>query len=49
MVPEVNMAALGARLAYARRQECLRQADLAREVGIQRWHCHGSRMASFQV
>jgi len=34
MMPEVNMAALGARLAYARRQEHLRQADLAREVGI---------------
>ena len=33
-MPEVNMAALGARLAYARRQEHLRQADLAREVGI---------------
>jgi transcriptional regulator with XRE-family HTH domain len=34
MRPEVNMAALGARLAYARRQGRLRQADLAREVGI---------------
>jgi transcriptional regulator with XRE-family HTH domain len=34
MMPGVNMAALGARLAYARRQEHLRQADLAREVGI---------------
>jgi transcriptional regulator with XRE-family HTH domain len=34
MRSEVNMAALGARLAYARRQEHLRQADLAREVGI---------------
>ena len=34
MMAEVNMAALGARLAYARRQEHLRQADLAREVGI---------------
>ena len=34
MMPEVNMAALGARLAHARRQEHLRQADLAREVGI---------------
>jgi len=34
MMPEVNMAALGSRLAYARRQEHLRQADLAREVGI---------------
>jgi transcriptional regulator with XRE-family HTH domain len=33
-MPEVNMAALGARLAYARRQQRLRQADLAREVGI---------------
>ena len=33
-MPEVNMAALGARLASARRQEHLRQADLAREVGI---------------
>jgi len=33
-MPEVNMAALGARLAYARRQEHLRQADLARGVGI---------------
>jgi transcriptional regulator with XRE-family HTH domain len=34
MMPEVNMVALGVRLAYARRQEHLRQADLAREVGI---------------
>ena len=34
MMPEVNMTALGANLAYARRQQHLRQADLAREVGI---------------
>jgi transcriptional regulator with XRE-family HTH domain len=34
MMPEVNMIALGAHLAYARRQQHLRQADLAREVGI---------------
>jgi transcriptional regulator with XRE-family HTH domain len=34
MRSEVNMAALGLRLAYARRQWHLRQADLAREVGI---------------
>jgi transcriptional regulator with XRE-family HTH domain len=34
MRPEVNMTALGANLASARRQQHLRQADLAREVGI---------------
>jgi transcriptional regulator with XRE-family HTH domain len=34
MMPEVNMTALGAHLAHARRQQHLRQADLAREVGI---------------
>jgi transcriptional regulator with XRE-family HTH domain len=34
MRPEVNMTALGAHLASARRQQQLRQADLAREVGI---------------
>ena len=34
MRPEVNMTALGAHLASARRQQHLRQADLAREVGI---------------
>jgi transcriptional regulator with XRE-family HTH domain len=34
MMPEVNMAALGTGLASARRQQHLRQADLAREVGI---------------
>ena len=34
MIPEVNMTALGAHLAYVRRQQHLRQADLAREVGI---------------
>jgi transcriptional regulator with XRE-family HTH domain len=34
MMPEVNMTALGVHLASARRQQQLRQADLAREVGI---------------
>ena len=34
MLPEVNMTALGTHLASARRQQHLRQADLAREVGI---------------
>jgi transcriptional regulator with XRE-family HTH domain len=34
MRPEVNMTALGAHVASARRQQHLRQADLAREVGI---------------
>jgi transcriptional regulator with XRE-family HTH domain len=34
MMPEVNMTALGANLASARRQQHLRQADLARELGI---------------
>jgi transcriptional regulator with XRE-family HTH domain len=34
MMPEVNMTALGASLAYARRKQRLRQADLAQEVGI---------------
>ena len=34
MIPEVNMIALGANLAATRRQQHLRQADLAREVGI---------------
>jgi transcriptional regulator with XRE-family HTH domain len=34
MMPEVNMTALGTHLASARRQQHLRQADLAREVGI---------------
>ena len=33
-MPEVNMTALGTSLASARRQQHLRQADLAREVGI---------------
>ena len=34
MMPEINMTALGMNLASARRQQHLRQADLAREVGI---------------
>lgn len=34
MIPKVNMTALGANLASTRRQQHLRQADLAREVGI---------------
>ena len=34
MMLEVNMTALGTHLASARRQQHLRQADLAREVGI---------------
>ena len=34
MRPEVNMAVVGANLASACRQQQLRQADLAREVGI---------------
>src|SRR5262245_33657918 len=34
MRPEVNMTALGANLSSARRQQHLRQADLAREVGM---------------
>ena len=34
MMPEINMTALGVNLAYARRQQRLRQADLAQEVGI---------------
>lgn len=34
MIPEVNLTALGTHLACARRQQHLRQADLAREVGI---------------
>jgi predicted transcriptional regulator len=34
MMPEVDMTALGTHLASARRQQHLRQADLAREVGI---------------
>ena len=33
-MPEVNMTALGTTLASARRQQHLRQADLAREVEI---------------